>query len=232
MRTVTRLSLSVLAVAALLSGCKSSTTPVSAPVSGGAPAGSSQQGPMSPGDAGQLLATLPVKAGVGMAGYSRDKFGTAWTDDNDAPGGHNKCDTRNDILRRDLTDVAPAAGCQIQSGTLHDPYTGKTIGFERGPKSTTVQIDHMVPLGDAWETGAQQLSVAQRTSLANDPRNLMAVDGPTNEAKGDGDAAEWLPPVASFRCVYVEHQIQVKSIYGLWVTQAERDAMDHILHSC
>ncbi|WP_372460212.1 HNH endonuclease family protein [Nocardia coffeae] len=89
--------------------------------------------------------------------------------------------TRDDVLRRDLADVKPATGCQIISGTLHDVYTGKTISFVLGPKSTVVQIDHMVSLGDAWQPGAQQLPASRRRDLANDPRNLQAVHGPTNE---------------------------------------------------
>ena len=90
----------------------------------------------------------------------------------------------------------------------------------------------MVALGDAWQTGAQQLTVQRRTALANDPRNLEAVDGPTNEQKGDGDAATWLPPQKPYRCTYVERQINIKHLYGLWITQAEHDAIAAILHTC
>ncbi|RDI65561.1 HNH endonuclease family protein [Nocardia pseudobrasiliensis] len=226
MRFVVTLSVSVLAAVSLLSGCKATTVP------GAPPAGPVAPGPMSPAAAQQMLDQLPIKGRAPMTGYSRDQFGEAWTDDNNAPDGHNHCDTRNDILRRDLVDITPATGCQVTSGTLHDPYTGKTITFTRGAKSTVVQIDHMVPLGDAWQTGAQQLPADRRRDLANDPRNLQAVDGPTNEQKGDGDAATWLPPQKSYRCTYVERQVEVKSVYGLWVTQAEHDAIAGILHNC
>ncbi|MFI5782260.1 HNH endonuclease family protein [Nocardia sp. NPDC051570] len=225
MRIVVTLSVSLLAAVSLLCGCKATTGPV-------AGAGPVPPGPISPATAEQMLAQLPIKGRAPMTGYSRDQFGQAWTDDNSAPGGHNGCDTRDDILRRDLTDAKPATGCHITSGTLHDPYTGKSIVFVRGPKSTVVQIDHMVPLGDAWQTGAQQLPADRRRDLANDPRNLQSVDGPTNEQKGDGDAATWLPPQKPYRCAYVEHQVEVKSIYGLWVTRAEHDAIDGILHDC
>lgn len=167
-----------------------------------------------------------------MTGYNRRQFGPAWTDDNEAPDGHNHCDTRDDILRLDLTNALPPTGCTVKSGTLHDVYTGKIIPFIRGPFSSTVQIDHMVPLGDAWQTGAQQLSMAQRTALANDPRNLQAVDGPTNEQKGDADASTWLPPRQSYRCTYVERQITVKYLYHLWVTQAEHNAIATLLRAC
>lgn len=151
-------------------------------------------------------------------------------------GGHNGCDTRNDVLRRDLTDttIKPGSnGCMVLSGVLHDPYTGATIDFTRGDTtSVAVQIDHVVALLDAWQTGAQGLSEQQRENLANDPLNLQAVDGPTNEAKGAGDAATWLPPNKNYRCTYVSRQIQVKARYHLWVTAAERDAILRVLRGC
>ncbi len=171
-----------------------------------------------------------------MTGYSRAQFGDAWTDDNTAADGHNGCDTRNDILRRDLTTLvikADSNGCTVLSGTLHDAYTATTIAFTRGiSTSTAVQIDHVVALGDAWQTGAQQLSTDRRTDLANDPRNLQAVDGTTNQAKGDSDAASWLPPNKSYRCTYLARQIQVKASYQLWVTAAEKAVMQQQLSHC
>lgn len=186
-------------------------------------------------DAKSALAGLPIKGRAPKTGYSREQFGVAWTDDNNDDLGHNGCDTRNDILRRDLTAPVSKDGskCIVASGVLHDAYTGKTINWKRGQDtSAAVQIDHVVALSDAWQTGAQQLSADRRRDLANDPRNLQAVDGPTNQQKSDGDAATWLPPENSYRCTYVARQITVKSIYGLWVTQAEHDAMAGILASC
>lgn len=177
-----------------------------------------------------ILATLPIKGRAPKTGYDRDEFGQAWADVD-----RNGCDTRNDILKRDLTQIAYANSvpCKVQSGTLADPYTAKTIGFVRGAStSAAVQIDHVVALSDAWQKGAQQLSLEQRTSLANDPLNLQATDGPTNQQKSDGDAATWLPPHKSFRCEYVARQISVKATYSLWVTQAEHDAMAGILTDC
>ena len=118
-------------------------------------------------------------------------------------------------------------------GTLHDPYTGKVIAFVRGSgTSSKVQIDHVVALGDAWQKGAQQLSADTRLHLANDPLNLLAVDGPTNQRKGDGDAATWLPPNKAYRCQYVARQVAVKARYHLWVTSAERDAIARVLAGC
>ncbi|WP_307794476.1 GmrSD restriction endonuclease domain-containing protein [Arthrobacter cavernae] len=177
-----------------------------------------------------MLATLQVKGRAPKTGYDRAAFGQAWAD---VDG--NGCDTRNDTLKRDLTAVTftSSVPCKVQSGTLADPYTAKSIDFLRGAATSgAVQIDHVVALSDAWQKGAQQLTIEQRTAFANDPLNLQATDGPTNLKKGDGDAATWLPPNKSFRCEYVARQISVKATYTLWVTQAEHDAMAGILGDC
>jgi hypothetical protein len=176
-----------------------------------------------------LLATLEVKGRAPKTGYDReDKFGSAWVDMD-----RNGCDTRNDVLVRDLVATTVAPDCRVLTGTLADPYTGTSIAFVRGEgTSSLVQIDHVVALSDAWQTGAQQLSAEQRYEFATDPLNLLAVDGPTNSSKGDGDAATWLPPNTSFRCAYVSRQVAVKSAYDLWVTQAEHDAIARVLTTC
>ena len=183
------------------------------------------------GAAVDMLATLPVKGRAPKTGYARTQFGAAWSDVD-----HNGCDTRNDILKRDMTNVTFKPGthdCVVKTGTLNDPYTGKTINFVRGQHtSTAVQIDHVVALSDAWQKGAQQLNADQRLQLANDPYNLLAVDGPANQQKSDSDAASWLPSNKSFRCQYVARQIGVKHKYALWVTQAEKDAMTSVLSGC
>jgi hypothetical protein len=177
------------------------------------------------------LETIPVKGRAPKTGYSRDEFGPAWADVD-----RNGCDTRNDILARDLEDETFKPGtrnCVVATGTLADQYTGTTISFVRGQDtSTAVQIDHIVALSDAWQKGARQLSDEDRRQLANDPLNLMAADGPTNSAKGDKDAATWLPPNKAFRCEYVARQTSVKAKYRLWVTPAERDAIAGILAGC
>lgn len=166
-----------------------------------------------------------------MTGYSRNQFGQTWADQD-----HNGCDTRNDTLRRDLTEVVVKPGthgCVVLRGILTDPYTEAAINFLRGEAtSEQVQIDHIVALADAWQKGAQQWSAAQRQSFANDPLELLAVDGATNQAKGAGDAATWLPPATSYRCTYIARQIAVKARYALWVTPAEHDAMLRVLSTC
>jgi hypothetical protein len=175
------------------------------------------------------LSTIPVKGRAPKTGYDRDEqFGSAWRDvDN------NSCDTRNDILTRDLVDIVRDGACRVLTGVLVDPYSGQSIAFTRGVgTSSEVQIDHVVALLNAWETGAQQLTRDERVRFANDPRNLMAVAGRVNAQKGAGDAATWLPPQKSFRCTYVTMQIEVKVDYRLWVTAAERDAMVRVLAEC
>lgn len=178
-----------------------------------------------------VLDTLQVKGRAPKTGYKRTQFGKAWSDVD-----HNGCDTRNDILNRDLTGVKHKFGthsCVVKSGTLQDPYTGKSIAFKRGQKtSTAVQIDHVVALSDAWQKGAQKLSKSVRTELANDPYNLLAVQGRANQQKSDGDAATWLPSNKGFRCEYVARQIGVKHKYSLWVTKSEKSAMQRVLASC
>ncbi|MEN0138610.1 MAG: HNH endonuclease family protein [Rhodococcus sp. (in: high G+C Gram-positive bacteria)] len=182
------------------------------------------------------LSTLEVKGRAPKTGYDRELFGASWTDNVSVALGRNGCDTRNDILRRDLVDITSrdrTRDCVVQSGTLRDLYTGNIIAFTRGTKtSDAVQIDHVVALSDAWQKGAQLLDAQTRADLANDPRNLQAVDGPTNQRKSDADASTWLPPLAAYRCTYVARQVEVKVAYRLWVTQPERDAMAAVLTGC
>lgn len=180
-------------------------------------------------DAATVLATLPVKGRAPKTGYRRAEFGQRWRDID-----RNGCDTRNDILNRDLTNKtwrANTRGCVVLSGILAEPYSGETRYFDKS-QASAIQIDHVVALSDAWQKGAQSLSAEQRETLANDPLNLLAVDGRLNQQKSDGDAATWLPPNRSFRCAYVSRQIAVKAKYQLWVTPAERDAMARVLNVC
>lgn len=175
----------------------------------------------------EVLGLLEVKGRAPKTGYERAQFGDGWARE----GG--LCDMRNIILARDLTDVVVDNQCRVQSGQLNDPYTGQILLFRRGAStSQEVQIDHVVALSDAWQKGAQALSYERRVELSNDPLNLLAVSGPANQQKGDGDAATWLPANKSFRCQYVARQVAVKSNYKLWVTEAEGAAMADILQTC
>jgi hypothetical protein len=184
-----------------------------------------------PGLAAAVLETLPVKGRAPKTGYSRDQFGQTWADVN-----RNGCDTRNDILKRDLISITykpKTRDCVVLTGILEDRYSGETINFVRGNiSSMDVQIDHVVALSNAWQTGAFKLTMIERTALANDPLNLFAVKGRLNSQKSDGDAATWLPPLKSYRCAYVAHQIAVKAKYSLWVTAPEKSAILGILAKC
>jgi hypothetical protein len=176
-----------------------------------------------------VLTTLTVRDRAPKAGYNRDHFGGDWRE----VGG---CDMRNRILQRDLDKVLVSKddGCTVLRGTLKsDAYAGQTVAFKKGPgTSQAVQIDHIVPVSDAWQKGAQQWPPGKREAFYNDPLNLIAVHGPTNMQKGDGDAAIWLPLNKAYRCRYVARQIAVKAKYDLWVTEAERTAMQRVLFYC
>jgi hypothetical protein len=177
------------------------------------------------------LEKIPVKGRAPKTGYARAAFGPQWSDID-----RNGCDTRNDILKRDLTNIiyrAKTRDCVVESGRLLDPFSNAVIDFIRGERtSMLVQIDHVVSLSNAWQTGIFKATPKTRTEFANDPLNLLAVKGSLNSQKGDGDAATWLPPNKSFRCDYVARQIKVKSKYELWVTKSEKDAMIRVLGSC
>ncbi|MGK5632389.1 HNH endonuclease family protein [Streptomyces sp. URMC 123] len=234
------------ALAVLLGGCSSD---------GGDGPDDGKRG--TPGSALAAARELTVKGRAPKTGYERERFGTPWADTDG-----NGCRTRDDILKRDLADVAFTDGtsgrnrksgkgarsgrsgeageageaasqeCQVASGTLkNDPYTGKDVPFTRGSGSS-VDIDHVVALSDAWQKGASQWEPSKRIALANDPLNLLAVDASTNREKGDGDTATWLPPNKGYRCEYVARQVAVKRKYELWVTDAERDAMVTVLSDC
>jgi hypothetical protein len=175
------------------------------------------------GSAIKALDSLEVKGRASKAGYERSQFGNGWAT-------VNGCDTRNIILYRDLKEVTLGDECTVMSGTLVDPYTATTITFIKG--SSDIQIDHVVALSDAWQTGAQALTKALRVQLANDPLELLAVQGEANQQKGDANAASWLPSHKAFRCQYVARQIAVKQKYTLWVIPAEKQAMATVLSAC
>ncbi|MDO4917158.1 MAG: HNH endonuclease family protein [Rothia sp. (in: high G+C Gram-positive bacteria)] len=177
--------------------------------------------------ASEVLKTLQVRADGDETGYSRTLFGDAWADVD-----RNGCDTRNDILARDLTELERQNNCKVMAGKLVDPYTAQTIEFKRGAKtSQMIPIDHVVALSNAWKTGATLLSESQRRELANDPLNLQSTDNTANTEKSDADASQWLPQ-AGYQCEYVARQISVKAAYHLWVSPAEKKSMEQVLVSC
>lgn len=204
-----------------------STTPTARPT-GSTPA------PTAAGSAGRALtqlAGLRVRGRAPLTGYDRDEFGDAWKDVD-----RNGCDTRNDILRRDLEGVVVKPGthgCLVLSGVLVDPYSGRTLDFQRGTDTSgLVQIDHVVALADAWQSGAWQWDEERRTVFANDPVNLLAVEGALNQQKGASNAASWLPPDRRAWCAFASQQITVKSRYDLSVTATEREALERAAGRC
>jgi hypothetical protein len=181
----------------------------------------------APIDALAALNNLEVKGRAAKTGYARSQF-PHWSDPD-----RNGCDARNDTLKRDLTNISYKVGtrdCKVIAGQLLDPFSGKVITFST--TKVVIDIDHVVALSNAWQTGAAYFDKGKRTLLANDPLNLLAVDAKLNRKKGDGDAATWLPPNKAFRCEYVGLQIAVKAKYELWVTAAEKAAMERVLQAC
>jgi hypothetical protein len=181
------------------------------------------------GSAVAALARLEVREHSIVLEYERAAFGQVWADVD-----RNGCDTRNDILNRDLANRrwrARTRRCVVIEGDLTSPYTGVAVHFVK-ERADEVQIDHVVALSAAWKSGAAGWDVSRRTQFANDPLNLLAVDGDVNQSKGDDDAATWLPPDAAYRCRFVARQIAVKAKWQLWITPAEHDAMAGVLATC
>jgi hypothetical protein len=207
------------------------------------PTSTSDSGPPPPPPTGdpsrfdtarQRLGQLEVRGWDRTSDFKRYRFGKAWSDDVDVEFGHNGCNTRDDILRRDLQNLVVRRGtCYAQSGTLVDPYSGVTIDFVRSPEtSKAIEIDHVVALADAWYKGARSWDPQRRLDFANDPRNLLAVSPKANFDKAFRDAASWLPPNEAFRCDFVARQIEVKAAYGLWLAAKEKKAMEAVLARC
>jgi hypothetical protein len=219
-------------------------TPVSSPPSPTSPAhsaspssrpsahpSSSLAPPTSPTQASSHTAlgaaeNLPVKGRAPRTGYSRAEFGPAWFDTDG-----NGCDTRDDMLRKYLHNAVFEGSCIVLSGTLNDPYTGKPVNYVRGGYDE-VDVDHMVSLSDAWQTGAQYWPAEKRLALANDPLNLQPTAAWVNRQKSDSDAASWLPSNKAYRCEFVARQVAVKQKYRLWVTASEQAAMVSVLQRC
>jgi hypothetical protein len=200
--------------------------------------GNDSPSPPAPAGAAAALRQLDtlhvLRARPHRPGYERGcgagqacSFGPAWTDNISATGGHNGCDTRNDVLAAQLADVAHRAGsrCVVVAGVLHDPYTGQSIHFAKS-HAAAVQIDHLVPLALAWDLGANTWPAARRTVFANDERLvLLAVSGAANDAKGDDGPGEWMPPDRAYRASYAERFIDVLAHYRLSVTAADKTAL-------
>ncbi len=171
----------------------------------------------------------------GTEGYARDAFGSSWIDTD-----HDGCNQRDDVLLRDAvpgsTRVAQQGACDhdVLAGSWHDPYTGRTLTFtdlKDLHQAEAIQIDHVVPLAEAWVSGARRWTRARREAFANDLGELLAVDGPTNMGKGDGDPASWRPR-KGYQCAYARRWIAIKARYGLEVDLSEKAALTQMLGFC
>lgn len=180
----------------------------------------------------QLKTIVVAEANYNVKYARTADFGTAWYDYD-----HNGCDTRNDILKRDLTNIVYRSddpGCTVASGTLHDPYTGRAISFTRGEKtSLAVQIDHIFPLALAFRHGAASWSPELRLQYANDQKTvLLAVDGPSNGQKSASGPADWMPSNYGYRCTYVEKFTNVASVYKLTLSRRDAAKIKSVLETC
>ena len=173
----------------------------------------------------EVLEKLEVKGRAPKKGYSREEFYDGWP----LVDG---CSLRQRILKRELGETAVLDGCDVVAREFDEPYTGEHVVLNNKSDVAKIQIDHVVALSDAWQKGAQYKDYETRNKIATDPLNLLAVDGPANEQKSDGDAATWLPKNKRFRCQYVARQVSVKYKYGLWVTEAEKEAIIRVLENC
>ncbi len=186
------------------------------------------------------LESVTVRTRTKVAGYDRScspghgcVFGPAWSDDTKAAGGHNGCDTRNDVLAGQMQDVDKGKSrCVVQAGTLDDPYSGARIVFRKA-QADQVEIDHVVPLAYAWDMGASTWTLDQRKAFANDEAlNLLAVSKAANASKSDHGPGTWMPSNVSYRCQYAIRWVGVISAYGLAVTDGDRSVLRATLRVC
>jgi len=178
--------------------------------------------PVSAATARTYLGALTVSAEGSSSGYSRDLF-PHWITQSGA------CDTREVVLKRDGSNVVQNSSCQATSGSWYSEYDGATWSA-----ASDVDIDHMVPLAEAWGSGASRWTTAQRQAFANDLTRpqLIAVTDNVNQSKSDRDPAEWMPPRTAYRCVYARMWVQVKYHYNMTVDSAEKSALQGVLNGC
>lgn len=210
---------------------------------GSAPPGPAPSSAAARADAASALAAVrTVRSRPDVPGYERDcgtglgcVFGPSWTDDHAGTDGHDGCDTRNNVLQRQLDDIVLRPGtrdCVVVAGTLDDPFTGRALTFAKQDASA-VQIDHLYPLALAWDMGASRWSQQRRIDFANDvDRNLLAVDGRANASKGDRSPGEWMPINKDFRCDYVERFLDVAVAYDLPITTTDAESIRFTLDTC
>ncbi len=191
-------------------------------VAGAGPASATPPGIPSKATAQSQLNALTVRAEGSMSGYSRDKF-PHWITISGT------CNTREQVLKRDGTSVVVDSACAATSGRWYSPYDGATWYA-----ASDVDIDHVVPLAEAWRSGASSWTTSRRQSFANDLSRpqLIAVTDNVNQAKGDQDPSTWQPPRSAYRCTYSKMWITVKYSYGLTLQSSEKTALQSMLNTC
>lgn len=173
------------------------------------------------------VASLEVREPGASTDYDREAFGKPWADVDD-----NGCDTRNDILARDMSRETLEGDCKVLTGVLKDPYTGEQIDFDKSKGSNQIDIDHMIPLGAAWEAGASEWTDEQRLQYANDPLVLLAVDSGANRSKSDQTISEWMPTNTAIACQYGASYVAIALKYELSVSPADHDKLEELSGSC
>ncbi|WP_330176043.1 HNH endonuclease family protein [Streptomyces sp. NBC_01498] len=206
-----------IAVTAASAALLAATAVLTAPAAQAAP-----PTPISASTARSYLGQLTVSTEGSSSGYSRDKF-PHWITQSGS------CDTRETVLKRDGSNVSQDSSCAATSGSWKSPYDGATW-----TAASDIDIDHMVPLAEAWGSGASGWSTAQRQAFANDLSRpqLLAVTDNVNQSKSDRDPAEWMPPSSSYHCTYARMWVHVKHYYNLSVDSAEKSKLQSVLNGC
>ncbi|CAN5401367.1 HNH endonuclease family protein [soil metagenome] len=243
-RTTSAAAAAVVLASLLVAGCSGASdgSPDGSPDGHGRTASSAPDDDRAARVQALLVAARVIERQPDVPGYDRDcgpgdgcVFGTAWSDDTDAPQGHNGCDTRNDVLAASLTEVAFKAGsddCDVVAGLLVDPYTGTSMDY--ATEGSQIHVDHLFPLAAAWDLGASTWPLARRARFANDTAyELIAVQGTANLQKSDSTPASWLPPNKPYRCAYVTAYLEVADAYDLAVTAADVRVIEAVVRkSC
>ena len=175
------------------------------------------------------LAELEIAEPGAGYDYDRDAFGTAWADVDE-----NGCGTRDDILARDMTEetFGGEEECEVRTGTLEDPYSGETIDFDKSEGSYQIDIDHLIPLGAAWEAGADEWTDEERLAYANDPAVLLAVNAGDNRSKSDATIGEWMPDNEAISCQYSAQWVEISVEYELSVSEEDHQVLSDLAEEC
>jgi hypothetical protein len=179
-------------------------------------------------------AALPlIERSTVPRGYDSASFGEPWADIDG-----NGCAQDDDVLARDLSD-AVREDCAVVSGTLRDPYAGRTIRItddrvdaSGGSGAGGIRVDHLVSLRAAHDGGAWEWSPERRLQFANSLENLVAVDAASAENRDDRGPGRWMPSDEDYACEYAIRYTWIVTAWQLAVTPADRDALTSALVAC